>query len=99
MDSCPKELLAYDRAHKEKLIENDKMMHLWIGNYGVSALTVAIDHCMHSNKATSAYIKHAILSDLKENNEKNESQEIVAVYEMKQRTKMLEQMGLPQSPK
>lgn len=99
MDSCPKELLAYDRAHKEKLIENDKMMHLWIGNYGVSALTVAIDHCMHGNKATSVYIKHAILSDLKENNEKNESQEIVAVYEMKQRTKILEQMGLPQSPK
>ena len=99
MDSCPKELLAYDRAHKEKLIENDKMMHLWIGNYGVSALTVAIDHCMHGNKATSVYMKQAILNDLKENKEKNESQEIVAVYEMKQRTKMLEEMGLPQSPK
>ena len=99
MDSCPKELLAYDKAHKEKLIENDKMMHLWIGNYGVSALTVAIDHCMHGNKATSVYTKQAILNDLKENKEKNESQEIVAVYEMKQRTKMLEQMGLPQSPK
>jgi hypothetical protein len=54
---------------------------------------------MHGNKATSVYMKQAILSDLKENNEKNESQEIVAVYEMKQRTKMLEEMGLPQSPK
>ena len=99
MDSCPKELLAYDRAHKQKIIESDKMMHLWIGNYGVSALTVAIDHCMHGNKATSVYMKQAILNDLKENKEKNESQEIVAVYEMKQRTKMLEEMGLPQSPK
>ena len=98
MDSCPKELICYHRAHKEKIAENDKLIHLWIGNYGVSALTVAIDHCMNGHKASSEYIKNAILSE-KEQSEKENSNEAVAVYEMKQRTKLIEKMGLPQSPK
>ena len=98
MDSCPKELICYDRAHKEKMTETDKMIHLWIGNYGLSALTVAIDHCMNGKKASSEYIKTAILSE-EQKGKKENSNEAVAVYEMKQRTKLIEKLGLPQSPK
>ena len=98
MDSCPYELWAYDKAHQQKLEEKDQLIHLWMGNYGLSAFSVAIDHCLHGDKATSTYIKKPILSNsFKETSD--ESNELVAVYEMKQRTKMIEKMGLPISPK
>lgn len=99
MDSCPKELLAYDRAYKQKIIEKDCMIHMWIGNYGLSALTVAIEHCMHGNKAKSEYIKEPILREDNSESKNTESNEAVAVYEMKQRTKLIEKLGLPHSPK
>lgn len=99
MDSCPKELLAYDRAYKQKIIEKDRMVHMWIGNYGLSALTVAIEHCMHGNKAKSEYTKEPILREDNSESKNTESNEAVAVYEMKQRTKLIEKLGLPQSPK
>lgn len=98
MNSCPKELIAYDKAHKEKLIEQDKMIHLWIGSYGLSALSVAIEHCMQGQKAKSKYIERPIFAEEKNEKKKN-SNEVIAVYEMKQRTKLIEKMGLPQSPK
>lgn len=65
MDSCPKELEAYDKAHNNQIIEQDYLQYLWWGNYGVSALTVAIDHCFNK-KATSEYIKKPIMTELKE---------------------------------
>ena len=99
MDSCPKELLAFDRAYKQKIIEKDRMVHMWVGNYGLSALTVAIEHCMHGNKAKSEYIKKPMLEDNDFKGKNEESNEAVAVYEMKQRTKLIEKLGLPQSPK
>ena len=98
MDSCPYELWAYDKAHKQKLEEKDQLIHLWMGNYGLSAVAVAIDHCLHGDKATSTYIKKPLLSN-SSNETSDESNELVAVYEMKQRTKMIEKMGLPASPK
>ena len=43
MDSCPKELEPYDKAHKMKIEEQDSLQYKWWGNYGISALIVAID--------------------------------------------------------
>ena len=97
MDSCPYELWAYDKAHKQKLEEKDRLIHIWAGNYGLSALTVAIEHCLHGEKATSTYIKSPLLSNSSKETS-DESNELVAVYEMKQRTKIIEKMGLPSSP-
>lgn len=61
MDSCPKELEPFKKAHKNKIMEQDSLQHMWWGNYGISALIVAIDHCFN-NKAKSEYIKEPILS-------------------------------------
>lgn len=98
MDSCPYELWAYEKAHQQKLEEKDRLIHLWMGNYGLSALVFAIEHCLHGDKATSTYIKKPLLSNSSKETS-DESNELVAVYEMKQRTKMIEKMGLPTSPK
>lgn len=67
MDSCPKELEPYDKAHKIKIAEQDNLQHMWWGNYGVSALIVAIDRCFGGKKSKAEYIKEPILSKTFEN--------------------------------
>jgi hypothetical protein len=62
MDSCPKELEPYEIAHKNKIKEQDMLQHMWWGNYGISALIVAIDRCFGGKKAKSEYIKESIFS-------------------------------------
>ena len=66
MDSCPKELEPYNKAHKMKIEEQDSLQYKWWGNYGISALIVAIDRCF-SKKPSAEYIKEPILSKTFEN--------------------------------
>lgn len=75
MDSCPKELEAYDKAHDKKIIENDRLMHMWWGRYGLSAVAVAVEHCIAGRKASSEYIKEPILMT-------KEQREMIAKSEM-----------------
>ena len=42
-------------------------MWAWFGNYGVSAMIVAIDRCFGSKKSKAEYIKESILSKAFEN--------------------------------
>ena len=67
MESCPKELEPYNNAHKMNIVEQDNLQHMWWGNYGISALIVAIDKCF-SKKPKAEYIKEPILSKTFENN-------------------------------
>lgn len=67
MDSCPKELEPFVQAHKNKIMEQDMLQHLWWGNYGISALTVAIDRCLHGKNAKLEYTKEVILQKIFEN--------------------------------
>lgn len=81
-----------------KLIEQDRLQHMWWGNYGVSALIVAIDTCFNKN-SKEEFIKEPLLSEVSEKETSyKESNEEIAVFEMKQRIKLLEKQGLPQSP-
>ena len=66
MESCPKELEPYNKAHKMNILEQDNLQHMWWGNYGISALIVAIDKCF-SKKPKAEYIKEPILSKTFEN--------------------------------
>ena len=98
--STPKELKAYDKAFElRQKIEDDKMWGFW-GNYGISALIFAIDHCFNGRKAKSKFFEQPIMRELDmEQTNKHGNKEEVAVFEMKQRIKLLERQGLPQSPK
>ena len=78
-------------------MEDEKAWRIW-GNYGISALIFAIEHCLSGQKAKSEYIKKPVLSDLNFLNKYKEANEEIAVLEMKQRIKLLEKQGLPQSP-
>ena len=66
MDNFPKELEPYNKAHKINIVEQDNLQHMWWGNYGISALIVAIDKCF-SKKQKAEYIKEPILSKTFEN--------------------------------
>ena len=69
------------------------------GNYGISALVVALDHGLRGQKAKSKYIDRAVMSDGEiKSSSYQESNEQIAIYEMKQRIKMLLEEGLPESP-
>ena len=67
MDSCPKELEPYNKAHKMKMAEQDNLQYTWWGSYGISALIVAIDRCFSGKKSKAEYIKEPILSKTFEN--------------------------------
>lgn len=100
MDSCPKELECYDKAHEIKIKEQDTLMHSWWGTYGLSAVAYAVEHCLAGNKARSKYIERPIFSsDYYERKNVGESMESIAVFEMKQRTKITKNQGLRESPR
>lgn len=67
MDSCPKDLEPYDRAHKNKIKEQDELQHMWWRNYGISALIVAIDRCFGGKNSKAEYTKEPIFFKAFEN--------------------------------
>lgn len=102
MDSCPKELEPYDKSHKQKLIEQDYLQCLWWGNYGISAMSVAIEHCLLGKDAKSSYIEKPILSSIMENDgltqeeiDKRELQKMIFAEEMW--AKQYKKKGLPET--
>lgn len=102
MDSCPKELEPYDIAHKKKIMEQDMLQHSWWGNYGISALIVAIDSCFNGKKAKTKYIKEPLASKAFENDGLTEDE----IYEKELRKTLMaeeqwimagKQKGLPET--
>ena len=63
----PNELRAFYKAYKNKKKIKDEEMWKWWGNYGISALIVAIDKCFGGKKSNAEYIKEPILSKTFEN--------------------------------
>ena len=49
-------------------MEMDYMMHMWFGTYGLSAVSVAVEHCLAGRKAKSKYIEKPVLSEIQEKN-------------------------------
>lgn len=96
----PRILNAIAKGYKSKMIDMDYLM--WtMGVYVKSAVLVAVDHVLNAKKAKSEYIEKPLLAEMEEEKtvKKNkESNEQVAVYEMKQRINLLKQQGLPESP-
>lgn len=98
MESCPKELEPYDRAHRRKIQEWDYLM--WMsGQYTLSAVMVAVERDLFGRKSKAKYIESPFLEagDVLERGN-GESSEEVAVFEMKQRINALRGQGLPESP-
>lgn len=66
-NSCPADLEPYAKAHDMERKESDQLAWMYCGNYIISAISVAIDHCLNGKKAKSEYIKESLLKDYGEN--------------------------------
>lgn len=94
----PRIIKLLDKGHEEKIKEQDYIA--WLFNqYTLSAVSVAVEHCLAGEKAKSKYIEKPFLQDIERTERKNkESQEEIAIFEMKQRINLLRKSGLPESP-
>ena len=77
----PKKLEAFVIAHKQKVKEMDALVHAWIGNYGISALSTVISGCLSKN-SKAKYIDKPIMD---ENNVKNNANMTELTEEEKRR--------------
>lgn len=100
--SCPSDLEPYAKAHKLEVMENDQMIHAICGNYIMSAVSVAIDHCFSGEKAKSKYIQEPLMSKEFENYGMTEEE----IYEKEMKKALLveerwmmsgKQKGLPET--
>lgn len=90
MDSCPKELEPYEKAYKIKQTEED--IKQWqLGQYILAAI---------STIGKGKYPKKPMfqIKEVEKICNYKESDEEVAIYEMKQRISLLRKSGLPESP-
>lgn len=102
MGATPKKLKPFISAHKLKLIDRDREIHAWVGTYGISAITVAVERLLNGKKSKSEYIKTPIFESICEND--NLSQEEIEMKEI-QKAIMVErqwiamaiQGGLPET--
>lgn len=62
--SSPADLEPYAKAHNTEIAEHDSIIHAWCGNYILSAVSVAIEHCLAGRKAKSKYIEEPILHNI-----------------------------------
>lgn len=58
--SCPADLKPYADAYNLDKKQRDNDMWMWFGTYGLSAVSVAVEHCLAGKKAKSKYIDKPI---------------------------------------
>lgn len=64
------------KGHNLKREMRDEEMWLWWGHYGLSAVSVAVEHCLAGKKARSKYIEKPIYRELEEQNKPMSEEEL-----------------------
>lgn len=89
--SCPADLEPYAKAYRIK--RNEKDMSQWqLGQYMAAAINCILPKGKYPKKPMFQ------IEDFKEIHSNKESQEEIAIFEMKQRINLLRKQGLPESP-
>lgn len=68
--SSPADMKPYLKMHKEELKEKDYLAWLQ-GQYNLSAVSVAVEHCLAGRKAKSKYIEKPIMQEIEEKRQEN----------------------------
>ena len=58
--SNPAIIEVWRKAWEMKQNRQNELIHAWVGNYGISALVYAVEHCLNGSKAKSSYIDKPI---------------------------------------
>jgi hypothetical protein len=59
-NSNPRIIKVWEQAYKNEQNRMNNLIYNWVGNYGVSALMFAIDHCLNGRKAKAKYLEQPI---------------------------------------
>ena len=100
MHSLPNDLHAFFKSHKLKLKMRDEEMHRQ-GLYNLKAFQVVISHFgagLSGKHSKEEYCKLPFLFEESKRNSNDNSNEEIAVFEMKQRTNSLKLLGMKESP-
>ena len=68
----PKKLGLYAKGYHMKQKERDQEMWTWFGNYGISSMIFAIDHCLNGKKAKSKYVEEPIIQHVENAEQRKE---------------------------
>ena len=80
--STPKILKACDKAHEEKIKTMDALAWQFCGSYILSAVSVAVDHCLNGRKATTKYLEEPVMQKKEVGHEEMSEDEIKRQREM-----------------
>lgn len=72
--SNPAIIEVWEEAWKLKEKRKNELAYMWVGNYGISALQCAIDHCLNGRKAKAEYLDKPLQLFDKTEKEKKEDQ-------------------------
>lgn len=100
MKSKPFELKSYFKAHELRQKMRDEEMHRQ-GLYNLKAFQVVISHFgagLSGKHSKEEYCKLPFLFEESKRNNNDNSNEEIAVFEMKQRTNSLKLLGMKESP-
>lgn len=72
---------VWEEAWKRKENRKNELIHAWVGEYGISALVFAIDHCLNGKKARSKYMEKPIrLFELTESEKKAQKENATDMF-------------------
>lgn len=79
--SNPRIIKVYEDIYKERQNRINELIHMFVGNYGLSALVTAIDNVLNGKKAVAKYIEKPIeLFPLTEEEKEKKKQNAIAQF-------------------
>lgn len=95
-------VVAYNEKKKRDIKEQDEMVWSAVGNYVLSAVTVAVEKCLAGKKAKASYIKEPLLRHYGEDDglteeEKAEKEMMKAIANEEAWIIASKQKGLPET--
>lgn len=72
----PRKLGYCLEGYKLKQKRRDEEMWMWWGNYGISAVIFAVEHCLAGRKARAKYIEKSIFQQMEDQNKSMTEKEL-----------------------
>lgn len=72
----PHIIKCLQKGHEERMKQEDYLQYLWWGRYGLSAVSVAVEHCLAGRKAKSKYVDKPVLEEIAEQNKPMSEEEL-----------------------
>ena len=82
-NSNPRIIKVWESAWRKEQLRQNELIHSYVGNYILSAVSTAVDHCLNGQKATSKYIEKPIqLFELTEEEKKQQQLKAIEAFMM-----------------